>query len=325
MELYDGQCKYMFSDGKRCTEDVYEMDDYCFWHSPDVSKEGKDIKPILEIKIRNGESLEGFNLSKANLQRVNLVKANLKNVKLDRANLRYGSLFGANLEGASLFKTDFESANLKNANLDNADLLGTNLDKTKFERVFIGKDNIVKNEIEGDKALEKGDKKHAHAKYVEAEEIYRNIKNNYKAQGLTTEVGDFFYREMRVKRKLMSKYSLPRLWAKLIDFTCGYGEKPYKIISASLFFMMINAIIFCFTGYSFSGSEHSLGFHQSIIENIEVILKSVYFSIVTFTTLGYGDITPIGFSRFFAVTEAFLGAFMMALFVLTISKKMMDR
>jgi hypothetical protein len=44
---------------------------------------------------------------------------------------------------------------------------------------------------------------------------------------------------------------------------------------------------------------------------------------VTFTTVGYGDITPVGIARLVAALEAFAGAFLMALFVAVFGKKMM--
>ena len=43
--------------------------------------------------------------------------------------------------------------------------------------------------------------------------------------------------------------------------------------------------------------------------------ESVYFSVVTFTTLGYGDIQPLGVTRLFAALEALIGYFIFGLFV----------
>ena len=51
-------------------------------------------------------------------------------------------------------------------------------------------------------------------------------------------------------------------------------------------------------------------------------LNCLYFSVVTFTTLGYGDFQPaVGLSRFFASLEAIIGAFTMALFAYTLARK----
>ena len=48
----------------------------------------------------------------------------------------------------------------------------------------------------------------------------------------------------------------------------------------------------------------------------------MYFSVVTFTTLGYGDLVPVGPSRVIAAIEAFVGSFTLALFVVVFVKKM---
>ncbi len=48
-------------------------------------------------------------------------------------------------------------------------------------------------------------------------------------------------------------------------------------------------------------------------------IETIYFSVVTYTTLGYGDITPVGPCRYFAAFEALLGLFALGLFVATVS------
>ena len=55
---------------------------------------------------------------------------------------------------------------------------------------------------------------------------------------------------------------------------------------------------------------------------IEAVVFPCRYSVVTFTTLGYGDFTPVGLSRIFAAFEAFTGSFTLALFVVVFVKKM---
>ncbi len=52
---------------------------------------------------------------------------------------------------------------------------------------------------------------------------------------------------------------------------------------------------------------------------------SLYFSAVTFTTLGYGDYRPVANStwRLFAAAEAFMGAALMAMFIVALTRKYM--
>jgi len=52
-------------------------------------------------------------------------------------------------------------------------------------------------------------------------------------------------------------------------------------------------------------------------------LETLYFSIVTFTTLGFGDLAPKpGFFQLFASFEALLGAIFMAMFIFVFARKM---
>ncbi len=48
-----------------------------------------------------------------------------------------------------------------------------------------------------------------------------------------------------------------------------------------------------------------------------------YFSIVTATTLGYGDMHPIGYAKIFASLEAIFGMFMWAVFLTVFARKYM--
>jgi len=67
----------------------------------------------------------------------------------------------------------------------------------------------------------------------------------------------------------------------------------------------------------------SLFASSGILNSDGVIVKdfvsSIYFSIVTFTTLGYGDFKPTEEIRFFAATEALLGYLCMGVFVATVA------
>ena len=81
-------------------------------------------------------------------------------------------------------------------------------------------------------------------------------------------------------------------------------------------------MIFCLLGMNSGGQVLTFELDNNIFENIKTFGTSLYFSVVTFTTLGYGDIGPVGWARPFAALEAFGGVVMNTLFMLTFVKKM---
>lgn len=115
------------------------------------------------------------------------------------------------------------------------------------------------------------------------------------------------------------KWCSPRRWlSKFIDLLCGYGETPWKVIVSAV------VIIFGFALYYFllEAAAPSPAISSNAVHQLTV-REAVYFSFVTFTTLGYGDYRPIPCAQPVAMCEAFIGAFMIALFVLVFGRKMM--
>ena len=54
----------------------------------------------------------------------------------------------------------------------------------------------------------------------------------------------------------------------------------------------------------------------------EFALNPLYFSIMSFVTLGYGDFAPIGWMKFVTGAEAFLGVSLIALFTVAWGRRM---
>ena len=50
-------------------------------------------------------------------------------------------------------------------------------------------------------------------------------------------------------------------------------------------------------------------------------MSCLYFCTVTFTTVGYGDITPVNISIFLSGVEMFLGLTMMGIWTATLARK----
>ncbi len=148
---------------------------------------------------------------------------------------------------------------------------------------------------------------------------YRLSKTSYQRAGDYEKAGDCYYKEMVARRQGL-KWRSKSFFRKLLDWvfwsTCGYGERPFWVFYWALGIICLCALLYCFIGHiEATSAGYSFG-----------IGDAVYFSGITFVTLGFGGPwypSPEHWIKFLVMAEAFSGAFFMALFVMTFGRRMM--
>jgi hypothetical protein len=265
---------------------------------------------ILELANLEAGHLSDANLQEANLSRAQLQGANLSLANLEGANLIVANLQGANLLWASLQGADLWGANLQRASLSAANLQGADLQAANLQRARLADAKLRDANLEG---ANWGD-------YVLGEEMarefgaaasaYRALKQWHTEAGMYDIAGQFHYREMEARRKLAwQERRLPYAVATyVLRFLYGYGERPERVIG------WVAAVIFGLAFVYLLPGVLTGGFWSAL-----------YYSAVSFTALGYGGWAPEpqGWAgRFLGAGESFIGVFMMALFLVTFTRKM---
>ncbi len=320
------QCRYLRRDSFYCPEVRMDESLYCFWHNPNAPRDGHDLKERLETKVKIDPNCEGYKLAKTDLHDAWLTETNFNDSDFRRTKLTNGHLFGISLKGADLLKTNLSSANLRHADLREANLLGINIENSRIDNINWGSECVILHEILAIIAVKQKLKEVACSKYKDAEEVYLTLKNHFNSIGNSQLVGKFFYREMIAQRKQAPLFSAKRLFTKMADVSCGYGEKIPNILFFSMAVVIINAFLFGFFSISSGDSVYRFSMAAGIWGNIKTYFLMLYYSTVTFTTLGYGDYAPASaISKALAGFEAFIGPFLVALFVITVSKNLMSR
>lgn len=102
---------------------------------------------LVECRIEERNGAEIFNLDKISLEGINLsgadVKmANLQNANLKGANLSNTDLSGKNLQGLDLRGVNLENTNLQNANMKWADLTGVKLDFANLQNTIFDESQV---------------------------------------------------------------------------------------------------------------------------------------------------------------------------------------
>jgi voltage-gated potassium channel Kch len=102
-----------------------------------------------------------------------------------------------------------------------------------------------------------------------------------------------------------------KIWHVFHFLTSGYGLKLYRVLLTLLFVVLTFSVInFIFRENFFANGD------------ICTFFDSVYFTFVTLTTLGYGDIAPTTqLGRFVIIIQTVIGISVISLFLSSITSK----
>lgn len=173
-------------------------------------------------------------------------------------------------------------------------------------------------------------------------ETYIKAKERASRQGDSRTASEFLINEMRSKRKKRAHnlstsdfslfqritHNIAQLRNVFLDYSCGFGEKPWKaagwavgipLLFGVLVFPLVGGIKSTETGQQFA---FYLDGQFDIFLGIEVIAKNLYFSILSFSTIGSNLYSPgTLWSHILVAIESLLGPFIVALFVFTLGKQ----
>lgn len=279
-----------------------------------VSFESSD--PYLETRL----ILENFIFNEAKIERSDFSSIgfsgrnyflNSKFYDIDFSNLNFKNSIFCDFTRARFYGCGFTESNLTNAILSKCLFSDCDLRCTRFEKTNLS-DIAFKNCIVNSKTL--FDNKiilERNRSSEKAYETYIQLKNLFRNTGHFLESQKYYLREV-ITRGKKEKIGIKKIFLMALGGGAKVCHKPWQVFVWSLIFVFVFAGI-----YSCAGIGNCEGY---ILE--KDFLKCLYFSAVTFTTLGYGDLTPIsGFGKFFASIEAFLGPAFAAIFISALIKK----
>jgi len=173
------------------------------------------------------------------------------------------------------------------------------LQKREYKRVMFGKDNGKKSEKEdtgNEEETTYGEQEDAEKKSTESEEESPSLEERLIAGG----------RYCRTKVARM---------------TLLYGESPWRIIGGSLGFIIFAALLYPLNDWLRPTGGESITYSRILSGEPDLFLESLYFSTLTFTTLGMGDYEPMGFGQVIATLNTTLGAVLIALLVFVLGRR----
>ena len=295
--------------------------------------EGKPTTDLRAIPLA-GKDLSGLDLTGLDLTEADLSGANLKNARLSRAVLRYAVLMGATLEGAELLGADLSGANLNDCRAvragfgrieaRGASFFNAQLDGSTFIDAVLSGADFRAARLRGAR-LRKADLREADFSRADLREA---------DLGLSTVAGASFERADLRGARLRALQGYRRAsWIGVdlrdVDFTGAYSLRRHVMDENYLFEFRTRSRWSAFLYWLWwltSDCGRSLwrwaawnflvmGFFALAYARAGVqaahphtALTPLYYSVVTFTTLGYGDVVPVtATAQVLAMVEVVLG------------------
>lgn len=273
---------------------------------------------------------EHAQLSNADLSCLDLSGTNFRDADFSGANLSDSWLEECCLAGARF--TD--GCDLRNAKLSGATLRGATISQdAKLEGVEWGKEDIIHDER---KVREQTDRARRSEAFRACANAYRQIKQAYQHSGDYQRAGCFFVREMECLRCQIAQ-EIPQRWWKfpvwwigragrcLSWFLFQHAEDPWRLAGIMLLTILGFAGLHGLFGIQNADGTPAIAIGWEISPDLCItqgIWRAIYFSVVTFTSLGYGDFKPSYAGSYVATIETTLGVIFIALFVGSIIRKL---
>jgi hypothetical protein len=111
--------------------------------------------------------------------------------------------------------------------------------------------------------------------------------------------------------KLLHSSGRERFWLQLHEITWGWGERPLRVVISAAICILAYSIF-----YFFSSIE------PPAASQLDKIINCLYFSVITFSTIGYGDLHPASnLAKIVSASEGLFGIFFTGLFLVTFVKR----
>ncbi len=318
-------------------------------------KENRSLPP--GIKDISGLDLEGVDLSGADLSLIKGENVDLRNARLEKTTFFKADLKGALLHGAYISEADFTGADLSHAHLENieghkvgfgaANLQGTSffeadLHSTTFTKADLRRADfrcadmtacrLREADLRGadftESTLQYADLslcRVAHAKFDNADFRQARLRalNGYeRASWIGADIRDINFAGGYLLRRFImdqnylkefkekSRFTNIIYWIWFITSDCG------RSMSRWILWTMVITLFFAWL-YTMVGIDYG---------EYPTLLSSLYFSVVTLTTLGYGDVVPKSLSgQIVAMLEVMTGYLMLGGLLSILANKMARR
>ncbi|WP_439028067.1 pentapeptide repeat-containing protein [Haloarchaeobius sp. DT45] len=257
-------------------------------------------------------------LSHANFTDAVLIDSILKDAKA-----RNATFTNAILENAILTRADLREASLENTSLYDIQFSDTRINnQTSFGLVCNYEETREGPYLNGSDTIQPMEA---------ATWVYRRLESLHEGNAMADLTRHYHIRKEEAQRLLDRRQGNYGRWtvATLNRYLSLHGESIQHLLRAWVVTILGFAVLYPFGGgFNDNGEVYQIRLAaelptaNGVIAALEAVVRGVYFSTITFTTIGYANVSPHGFgSRILVGLESLIGAILIALFVYVLGRR----
>ena len=262
----------------------------------------------------------GAIMSRVDLERAFLIDANLSLAYLHGANLTAAHLNGANLTSARLNNARFSGADLSDTHLADADLRGANLERCDLSNADLTGADLTGANLKGATLLS------ANFSGANINGVQFDETETCKDIQIGTAHGNALFKRYAQDMAYVEEYEINRPLRYLL---WKYSSNCGRSLSLWVFWCMFIALAFSMVFQFHLGGSDSFVLTELSKEpgyDPRNWAPMLYYSVVTFTTLGFGDIVPRSQeAAWWVMAEVVMGYFMLGGLITILATKLARR
>ena len=288
-------------------------------------------------------------LSETGLKEADLSEADLTNADLPGVTAQETVFTNADLRKAVFHQSDtardtcaeISPANLEDAVLEHADLRGADLRDTRLYQTdltearvnattqFDTERTIYERDLGKELSLSRWDEI-LDSRFEAGAWVHRRLERLLENNAMSQRARKHHIRKQEAERAhhRRSGHPLRQLLYGVNSALTNHGESLLRIGGWSLGVIIVSSLLYPLTGGigvdPINGDENVLTFANvdSLPEAVSVWGRGLYFSVITFSTIGYGQHFPVDtWARVVVALESLAGALLIALFIFVLGRR----
>jgi uncharacterized protein YjbI with pentapeptide repeats len=270
------------------------------------------VGACLKGAVLYGARMDGCELMTADLSDAELSDATLEQAGFGKANLSGATMFGARAKNASFTHANLSGADLRTADVSHCRMMSAELVGTRFDNADLRESDLSESAVHGASFA---------GTDLRASRL-RHIEGYKKAGWVGADVrdvdwsGGWLLRRHILDENFLDEFRRQGPAHRAIHWIWWASSDCGRSVARWGGWTVVVALLY---GFAFRFVELDYG-------SYETALSPLYYSIVTFTTLGYGDVLPVSnAAKLMALSEVCVGYFSLGGLLSILSNKLARR